>query len=455
MSLSVETYVLAKNYTDSVIDSSGAGVVPNITITAVQLEADEQPTVTKGGTNVNPTFELGIPKGKQGPAGKDAPQIDDTKITTANPWSSAKIVETVCPPFETSGPIVTCNPMAGTPLHVVSQIVPVQEGEGDPSPENVRPISGWTEANLLVGGRNLFDISKVENITGKTYHLLNNGDGTLSIKTPAGDSGVSTRKTLRDFVGDLPDGNYFLTAKTTGSGSMIYLGGVNVVWSFNKVRNLTSADLDSTVAFYASGPGTSAVISDIQIEPGSQASPYTPYNPASKTITLPFWQTVYGGTLNWTTGVLTIKNQKLIFDGSENWISGSGDNGYILGGSDAFVQNQIAVCNIAVPTAVTNLTGFHLRISYNFFRFQGFADKYPDAESFKAFLQTQNAEIAAELVTPITIQLTPQEILALSGVNTLYTDTGDTTVSGRADPTTIINQLAARIAALESAATNI
>ena len=44
-----------------------------------------------------------------------------------------------------------------------------------------------------------------------------------------------------------------------------------------------------------------------------------------------------------------------------------------------------------------------------------------------------------------------QEILALSGTNTIYTDTGDTTVSGRADPNTIIQQLAARIAALESA----
>ena len=69
MGLSIETYVLAKNYTDSVIDSGAGGVVPNITMTAVQLEADEQPTVTKGGTNVNPTFELGIPKGQKGDTG--------------------------------------------------------------------------------------------------------------------------------------------------------------------------------------------------------------------------------------------------------------------------------------------------------------------------------------------------------------------------------------------------
>ena len=55
---------------------------------------------------------------------------------------------------------------------------------------------------------------------------------------------------------------------------------------------------------------------------------------------------------------------------------------------------------------------------------------------------------------PVTIQLTPQEILALSGTNTIYTDTGDTTVSGRADPNTIIQQLATRIATLERQAIN-
>ena len=36
----------------------------------------------------------------------------------------------------------------------------------------------------------------------------------------------------------------------------------------------------------------------------------------------------------------------------------------------------------------------------------------------------------------------------------IYTDTGDTTVSGRADPNTILQQLAQRIAALEGQAIN-
>lgn len=99
MSLSVETYVLAKNYTDSVIDSGGAGVVPNITMTAVQLESDEQPTVTKGGTNVNPTFELGIPKGEQGEAGPAGPAgaqgVQGPKGENGTPFLIAKIYATV------------------------------------------------------------------------------------------------------------------------------------------------------------------------------------------------------------------------------------------------------------------------------------------------------------------------------------------------------------------------
>lgn len=76
-------------------------------------------------------------------------------------------------------------------------------------------------------------------------------------------------------------------------------------------------------------------------------------------------------------------------------------------------------------------------------------------DEFKSWLDTQDVQIVYPAQEPVTIQLTPQEILALSGTNTLYTDTGDTTVSGRADPNAIIQQLASRIAALEGAATNL
>lgn len=122
------------------------GVSPVLSIGEVTtLAAGSQATASLGGTAANPTLNLGIPQGAQGAQGApglDAPQIDDTQITTTNPWSSMQIVKTLCPPFTVSGPIVQCTPVENSPLGVQVEITPTQEGTGDPSPENIRPIVG-------------------------------------------------------------------------------------------------------------------------------------------------------------------------------------------------------------------------------------------------------------------------------------------------------------------------
>ena len=66
---------------------------------------------------------------------------DDSTIGE-NPWSSKNIVDMLCPPLEESGNPVVCYPVAGYPLGVKASWEPVQEGSGDPSPENIRPIKG-------------------------------------------------------------------------------------------------------------------------------------------------------------------------------------------------------------------------------------------------------------------------------------------------------------------------
>ena len=70
------------------------------------------------------------------------PKIDDTAITTTSPWSSKQIIDTLCPPLEESGNPVVCYPVAGYPLDVTVSWGPTQEGSGEPSPDNVRPIKG-------------------------------------------------------------------------------------------------------------------------------------------------------------------------------------------------------------------------------------------------------------------------------------------------------------------------
>ena len=105
------------------------------------------------------------PKGEQGDPGLDAPQIDDTQITTTNPWSSMQIVKTLCPPFTVSGETVQCTPVANYPLGVKASWEPRQEGSGDPSPENIRPISGWDSLQVTRCGKNLIPITANKPLT--------------------------------------------------------------------------------------------------------------------------------------------------------------------------------------------------------------------------------------------------------------------------------------------------
>ena len=83
------------------------------------------------------------PEGPQGPPGQDGVQLNDNAVNATEAWSSKKIVDTLCPEFSVSGNPVVCHPVEGYPLSAVVTLKPKQAGTGDPSPENVRPISGY------------------------------------------------------------------------------------------------------------------------------------------------------------------------------------------------------------------------------------------------------------------------------------------------------------------------
>lgn len=90
------------------------------------------------------------PQGPQGEPGADGVQINDGAVTTTDAWSSQRIVDTLCPAFEETGNPVVCYPVANYPLGVSVSWGPRQEGEGDPSPENVRPITGLDEVTVTL-----------------------------------------------------------------------------------------------------------------------------------------------------------------------------------------------------------------------------------------------------------------------------------------------------------------
>lgn len=182
-------------------------------------------------------------KGDPGPAGKDgldAPQIDDTAVSAENPWSSRKIIETLCPPLDVSGNPVTCEPVAGYPLGVVARWEPTQAGEGEPYPAG--------------GGPQLLDISRCTATVGKPYGLTITIDGDI-IKCSGVPSDEVTKK-----------GDYSFAVASSGQEELRGKGYKVTAWPIKgKVSNawgLRTADESSLAIAAELSPG---VDTDIQL----------------------------------------------------------------------------------------------------------------------------------------------------------------------------------------------
>lgn len=67
--------------------------------------------------------------------------LDDSQIDGKG-WSSRHIVDMLCPAIEEVGNPIRCYPVPGYPLDIVASWEPTQEGNGEPSPDNIRPIKG-------------------------------------------------------------------------------------------------------------------------------------------------------------------------------------------------------------------------------------------------------------------------------------------------------------------------
>lgn len=91
-----------------------------------------------------------------GQAGKDGTQIDDATVGL-DAWSSKHIIDTLCPPISETGNPVVFYPVVGSKLGVKASWEPTQEGSGDPSPDNARPIKGRDSVTVTRCGGNVIE----------------------------------------------------------------------------------------------------------------------------------------------------------------------------------------------------------------------------------------------------------------------------------------------------------
>lgn len=368
---------------------------------------------------------------------------DDTTVG-GKPWTSKKTVDALCMPLEATGNPVQVYPIEGYPLGVKVSWEPTQAGSGDPSPDNIRPITGQDAVRVTRCGKNLVDLPhnvKVSTLANQYKAFYVNVSG------------------LRDV---LLEWKFTGTAANTASCITVrYNDGskeVLVYWG----TNIGSIKITKTVRTIGiedwTGVNGDMILDYLQIELGSTATPYEPYTGSTTDIALP--ETVYGGTLDVETGVVTVDRGITIADGTTNKFNSGVTWGLPWRTSPGIIGVYWTDTWIISSHFKGNLFSSNETYEFIFTSPEKMSGMFATVDELNAYLVEQNAAgtpvtFVYKLANPYTIQLTPQQIAALSGVNTLCTDAGTLTVTGREDPRHTIVTLTDRIAALESAAAGV
>ena len=318
---------------------------------------------------------------------------------------------------------------------LTAQIVPKQSGSGDPSPSNVRPISGYSEVKTTRCGKNLFDKSAMV----KMWYMDSNGkllyDGTTILFS-------------------VPIGTEFILSGTNGNRNRLcYIDkplsevAINDVTTFISNTNLPIhlTSQHQTYVYYMNSSQNASLGDSLQLELGSTVTDYEPYNGTTYTTSL--GQTVYGGTLEVMSGELVSDMATPIDLGSLEWRRDSNSGTYYfyatLSTPCAYAYNtpesQLKVT--ALPYTYKGTGGWAYMgnktygFTYNTIRIRD--DSYTDPTSFKASLT--NVTFSYGVATPTTIQLTPTQVTTLLGNNNIWADSGDVTVEIGQNPNVLVN----------------
>lgn len=300
-------------------------------------------------------------------------------------------------------------------LQVKSRIDAIQSGSGDASPDNVRPIVGWNAVNTVRCCKNLNKINgSILTADAKELTLIDFGKDVYfdNLTFSCFMENAVCQSMSSVFICYKSDGKF-----TTISASSFGVSGVNTAQNGRKtytLNGLTVRKINSL--FMPNGYGKwSGVIKDCQIELGSTATPYEPYTSDTYTAELP--ETIYGGELDWNTGVLTVDRAIDVKTSGDIRESASGTQ---------FVTPAKYDCAIAYYSPCNCMNGFFHAGA--FYRANKSDTGYETLTELQEALGDTPIQLCYKLETPYTVQLTPQQITALAGTNTIYTDSGDTVV---------------------------
>lgn len=357
---------------------------------------------------------------------------NDVSWDTASLFERRRQILLNTPHIETtSGSIATFNTDMSTNLTDMKiHFQPVQEGTGDPSPDdNVRPITGWDGVTVTRCGKNLAE---------KIYGLDSNGGNALSTTVvERGEDGI---------VSSLIPVCSGCTYKMSCTGQTTY---ARHFWfddyPLNNPRPVSIGGTYSILGSYSAPENAKWLFvvwtrqenvntcGDVQIEIGSTATDYEPYTAIE--IPISFGRTIYGGHVDLVKGEVVEEYGSV--DLSTVGFSQYGKSIHCWSGaiSDMVFGNQLDAgtlyCDSYKPDSKKSIlnNGYNLGIwGYSTTQRKVIIrnDAYIDEDGvydITAFNESlQGVLLYYPLATPNVYPLTPQTIKALKGINNIWSD---------------------------------
>lgn len=453
------------------------GLEPNDAITKSQLSAEVQASLTKADTALQEHQSLSAYRTAENQ------DLIDTEL-------SRRILASF-PTDTASGPIASFSDGADDmPMQsLVVNMEPIQEGSGDPSPDNVRPISGRTGCEVTRTGKNLLMNINPDTVETNGVTFTKNTDGSVTANGTVGSSSAayynltnSTRfesavfpckqfigKTLLYSISDVETPILARAAFWRENGSYF-----QPYSTFSTLQQFIVPDDAAYFRLFLQIP-INTTVSNVTVYPMlrllSDTDPtFEPYQGNTYSITFPTSAgTVYSGEIDYMAKKLTVTHKMITFDGSNFLFTTKGatqlvdefytavTDGYLFDGTARYVTTEEGnaagmICNIGpfiryteyAYSAYIGSGGTKLQLRYAFPLSAGI----DTVEKANAYAQAQPIQCIYPLATPITYQLTPTEIRTLLGINNIWSDAGDVDVTYPADTKMYIDGKLAELQAL-------
>lgn len=146
-----------------------------------------------------------------------------------------------------SGSVANFRTPAIAPIrHLKASFLPVQSGTGDPSPENIRPITGWTGMDVSFTGKNLFGGNVLANaIINSCNSYVSQSGSIVDVEKGSSSVNTSTSDRVPILLDRFDSGTYTIIIKqgetemTKSLFSVFYTDGTNVSIGYSHYNSTT------------------------------------------------------------------------------------------------------------------------------------------------------------------------------------------------------------------------